>query len=76
MRIQEMGENLSKLRRLFPDRYTEIATEDWDRLIAIRNIISHGYVEIDMSIIWSITRTHLPAVIEQIESLFLTDSAS
>lgn len=32
----------------------------WKRMIGLRNIISHGYFGIDMSIIWEIITQNLP----------------
>lgn len=69
MRLQEMGEYLSKARRLFPEEYIESANTSWDRLIAVRNIISHSYVEVDMPIIWMITNNYLLTIIEQLEAI-------
>lgn len=37
MRLQEMGENLSKIRQQFPDYYQAHHSESWHRLIGLRN---------------------------------------
>lgn len=69
MRLQEVGENLSKIRHLFPDFYATHETEGWHRLIGLRNVISHGYADIDMKIVWSIVETHLAPLTEELQAL-------
>jgi len=40
MRLQEKGENLSKVRQHFPDFYEAHHSDDWHRLIGLRNATS------------------------------------
>ncbi|GAA1718739.1 DUF86 domain-containing protein [Dietzia cercidiphylli] len=56
MRLQEVGENLSKSRRHCPDFYSAHQSEGWHRLIGLRNVISLGYAEVDMRVVWTIMR--------------------
>lgn len=69
MRLQEMGENLSKVRQHFPDFYEAHHSDDWHRLIGLRNAISHGYGEIDMHIVWRIVSTELQQVVDALARL-------
>jgi uncharacterized protein with HEPN domain len=69
MRLQDIGENLSHVRDAFPDFWQENATEEWLRAIGLRNIISHGYAEVDFSIIWVLITKDLPIFRESIERL-------
>lgn len=69
LRLQEVGENLSKIRRLFPDFYAQHETQGWHRLIGLRNVISHGYAEIDMQIVWTIIDVHLAPLTEELQDL-------
>lgn len=69
MRLQEMGENLSKIRQQFPDFYQAHHSDDWHRLIGLRNAISHGYGEIDMHIVWRIVSTELQQVVDALANL-------
>ncbi len=57
MRLQDIGEQLSRIREKFPDFYEEHASDEWHKLIGLRNIISHSYREIDSEIIWDVV-TH------------------
>src|ERR1700722_17450875 len=54
MRLQDIGEQLTRIRDKFPDFYEQYHTDDWYKLIGLHNIISHGYREIDFEIIWDI----------------------
>ena len=69
MRLQEMGENLSKIRQQFPDYYQAHHSESWHRLIGLRNVISHGYGDIDLNIVWCIASQHLSGVMQELETL-------
>lgn len=69
MRLQEVGENLSKIRRHCPDFYTEHQSESWHRLIGLRNVISHGYAEIDMRVVWTIIDVHLDPLVDELKAL-------
>ncbi|MGI9027683.1 MAG: HepT-like ribonuclease domain-containing protein [Candidatus Saccharimonadales bacterium] len=59
MRLQDIGEQLSRIRDTFPEFYEENHSDDWYKLIGLRNIISHGYREIDFEIIWDVVTTKL-----------------
>ena len=69
MRLQDIGEQLSRLRDNFPDFYDRYQAEGWPELIGLRNIISHGYREIDLETIWLILDEKLPGISEQIRAV-------
>jgi uncharacterized protein with HEPN domain len=59
MRIQVAGEYLSKIRTQFPEFYNSNHDDSWTKLIAIRNIISHAYSDVNPSIMWDIVVNRL-----------------
>jgi uncharacterized protein with HEPN domain len=61
MRLQDIGEQLSRVRDQFPEFYEMYHDESWYKLIGLRNIISHGYREIDFEIVWDIIHDKLAA---------------
>lgn len=69
MRLQDIGEQLTRIRDQFPDFYQQHHTDDWHRLIGLRNIISHGYREIDFSIIWEVVNDNLDSFKKDISEL-------
>jgi uncharacterized protein with HEPN domain len=42
MRLQEIGENLNRIRSIDDAVFAVVAGDSWLRLIGLRNIISHG----------------------------------
>jgi uncharacterized protein with HEPN domain len=60
MRLQEIGENLARLRQMDAEAFNVIADNSWHKLIGLRNIISHGYHLIDPEQIWQIVTEELP----------------
>lgn len=69
MRLQDIGEQLVRIRDSFPDYYEQHHTDEWFKLIGLRNIISHGYREVDFEIIWDIIEHHLFGFTEDILKL-------
>lgn len=69
MRLQVIGENLARIRRLDEDAYHEMAHDSWHKLIGLRNVISHGYEGIDHDEIWQIVTVELPSFAATINAL-------
>jgi uncharacterized protein with HEPN domain len=60
MRLQVIGElikKIDKIDNLFLGKYPEI---EWDKIMKLRDIISHHYQKIDHEIIYDICKNHLP----------------
>jgi len=62
-----IGEALAQLARLDPATASRIS--DHARVIAFRNILIHGYAEVDARIVWDIVTTKLPGLRKQVEDL-------
>jgi uncharacterized protein with HEPN domain len=69
MRLQDIGEQLARIRDNSPDFYDEYHTDEWFKLIGLRNIISHGYREVDFEVIWDIVTHKLSYFSKQITDL-------
>lgn len=69
MRSQDIGEQLSRIRDQFPEFFEMNQDDSWHKFIGVRNIISHGYREIDFDIIWDILDTKLPAFSDHIRKI-------
>jgi uncharacterized protein with HEPN domain len=61
MRLQEIGENLARIRRLDENAFSNAAPDSWLKLIGLRNVISHAYDSIDHDAIWQIVTEEPPA---------------
>ena len=66
MRLQEMGENISKVRKEFPKVFHRHANDRWYTLIGLRNAISHTYTEIDMNAVWITATRQIDEVMRQL----------
>lgn len=69
MRLQDIGEQLSRIRDTFPEFYEAHQDDNWHKLIGLRNIISHGYREINFEIIWDIVTTRLPEATRHMQTV-------
>ena len=68
-----IGEALRRLSN--EDAATAARITEHQRVIAFRNILIHGYAEIDNRIVWDVLRTKLPKLLQEVEAL-LDDARS
>jgi uncharacterized protein with HEPN domain len=69
-----IGEALSQLSRIDPA--TASAISEHRRIIAFRNILIHGYAEIDHRLVWGMLEGKLPELHQQVEILLASDPAT
>ena len=62
-----VGEALRRL--LTEDSATAARISEHARIIAFRNILVHGYSDIDDRIVWGIVESHLPRLLKEVDSL-------
>ena len=62
-----IGEAISALARLDPDTADRISY--YQRIIAFRNILIHGYADVDNRLVWNVLRTSLPTLQTEIAAL-------
>jgi len=57
MNLQVIGESVAKL----PEDLKSAVAEPppWGQIVAVRNLVSHGYPDIDPDVIWTIVTTRL-----------------
>src|SRR5579862_5469889 len=67
-----IGEALARLRKLAPEVCG--AVTDAGRIIAFRNILIHGYADVDDRLVWNIVETKLPLLIREVADLIARDS--
>jgi len=66
-----VGEALVQLAKI--DLPTASRLTDYKRIIAFRNVLVHGYAEIDDSIVWDVLQQRLSSLGQEAETL-LTES--
>ncbi len=62
-----LGEALTQLAKI--DSQTASRISEYQRIIAFRNILIHGYAEIDDRIVWSVLQQYLPILKSQAKVL-------
>jgi len=62
-----IGEALRRLAK--EDAATADLISGHSRIIAFRNILVHGYADIDDRIVWDIVQSKLPTLLHEVESL-------
>ncbi len=62
-----IGEALRRLAN--EDAATTALISEHARIIAFRNILVHGYADIDDRIVWDIVQAKLPTLLREVESL-------
>jgi uncharacterized protein with HEPN domain len=69
MRLQEIGENLARMRQIDEETFAQVADEGWIQLIGLRNIISHGYHTVKRELIWKMVIQDLPTLKKSLDAL-------
>lgn len=65
--LEIVGEALSQLARI--DQATASLLSEYRRIIAFRNVLIHGYAEVNARLVWDILQTKLPVVRGEAEAL-------
>ena len=66
-----IGEALNQLSRREPDVCQKIT--GYRRAIAFRNILIHGYAEIDDEVVWRVLKDDLPVLFQDVLDLLASD---
>lgn len=62
-----IGEALAQLAKL--DRTLAVRISEHNRIIAFRNILIHGYADVDDRLVWDIVQTKIPVLRREVETL-------
>jgi len=58
--LEIVGKAMNQLRRIDPD--TATAVPELARIIAFRNILVHGYANVDNRLVWGVIESDLPSL--------------
>ena len=64
--IEVIGEAAHSVSEAFQEKYPEIP---WQPITGTRNRLAHGYIDIDLDIIWTIVTKDLPPLIRQLRRI-------
>ena len=69
--FEVIGEALAQLARL--DRPLADRISGHRRIIAFRNVLIHGYADVDDRLVWGVVETNLPTLAREVEALSRED---
>jgi uncharacterized protein with HEPN domain len=64
--IEMIGESSKTISLEFKSKYSHIP---WDLISGTRNRLAHGYIDVDLDIIWTIVTKDLPPLIVQLRKI-------
>ena len=62
-----VGEAMNKLAGA--DGGTARQITNFQRIIAFRNILIHGYADVDDGLVWNVVETYLPTLVREVNAL-------
>lgn len=65
-RLEIIGEAVRNLPKEFREVHTQV---DWQKPADMRSVLIHGYLEVDLDIIWDTISNDLPSFKKQLEKL-------
>ncbi|QDU65298.1 hypothetical protein Pla86_03630 [Planctomycetes bacterium Pla86] len=65
--LEIIGEALNQLRKHDDSISAEIT--DHRRIVAFRNILIHGYAEVDDRVVWGVVSTNLERLVAEVDAL-------
>ena len=65
--LQTVGEALVQLQKIDPA--AAISISEREKIVGFRNVLVHGYANIDDRIVWGVLETKLPLLLREAESL-------
>ena len=61
---------IGEAARALPDEVRDMAPEvEWHKIIGMRNVLVHGYFDIDLDIVWNAANRDAPALRPHVERL-------
>lgn len=65
--LEIIGEAVAQLARL--DQPSAARISEYPRIIAFRNLLIHGYADVDDRLVWDVVETKLPVLSHEVEML-------
>ena len=64
--LEVIGEAAARLSPAIRERHHDVA---WQEVIGMRNILAHGYFDIDVAIVWQAISSDIPHLRQQVEGI-------
>lgn len=66
LNLEQIGETAKKLSNDFKNNTTTI---EWNKIIGLRNLISHEYEGVDLTLIYNIARINIPDLLNKLAKI-------
>ena len=66
-----LGEALAQLAKTDPGTVARVS--EYRRIIAFRNILIHGYTDVDHRLVWDVVTTKVPILLAEVRGLLESD---
>lgn len=67
--VEIIGEASHNVQTLHPDFARANSDFPWDDAYWMRNVLSHGYFQVDLDVVWKTIKSDLPTFLEQLNSM-------
>lgn len=64
-----MGEACRNIQRRYPEFETDYADFPLSAMYGMRNVLAHGYFEVDLELVWRVIMKNLPSVKQSVSTL-------
>ena len=65
-----IGETMTQLARV--DEPVADRISHYQRIIAFRNVLIHGYADVDNRLVWDVIITNLPILVREVDAMLET----
>ena len=70
--VEMLGEASRSVSEALHEKYPQVP---WDAISGTRNRLAHGYIDVDLDIIWAIVAKDLPPLILQLKRILKSEGA-
>ena len=66
-KFEIVGEALNQLKKVNPTLIENVV--DYHRIIAFRNVLIHGYSQVDDNLVWTVVQEKLPELLKDLAGM-------
>lgn len=69
--LEIIGEAANKLGKDFQIQHPQLP---WKQIVGLRNVLIHGYMDIDLNVVWQIISKDLSSLAKQIQTILTSEN--
>ena len=67
--LEVLGEASNNIRKSFPEFVADHPEIPFGRVVGMRNVLSHGYFQVDLEVVWRVVHADLPPLHDAVKVL-------